>query len=64
MLAGGEPTPEELAALVLALTPSTRVAADRDEPSSDEPAWAVAGRREGVADLRITTRWGLAGPLV
>lgn len=50
VVAGGEPSAEELAALVVALTP-VAVVGDADEVSASRPggsAWTEAGLLEGV----------------
>lgn len=44
LTAGGEPTPEELAALVIALTPAGAPAEDGEA----EPAWVAAALQEGI----------------
>jgi hypothetical protein len=49
---GGEPTPEQLAALVVALTP----AGGADEPGAARPtvpAWTAAALREGVGRAQV-----------
>jgi hypothetical protein len=49
---GGAPTPEQLAALVVALTPS----GGSDEPGGDRPtlpAWTAAALREGVGGAQV-----------
>jgi hypothetical protein len=50
--AGGAPTPEQLAALVVALTPSGVT----DEPGGGRPtlpAWAAAALREGAGGAQV-----------
>ncbi len=47
IVGGGEPTPEQLAALAIALTPVAR--ADDGAPAADATSrWALAALREGV----------------
>jgi hypothetical protein len=51
VVAGGTPTPAELAALVVALTPAaTAVPAPAEEPV---PAWTRAALHEGVGGPRV-----------
>jgi hypothetical protein len=49
---GGAPTAEQLAALVVALTP-TGGDAGASEPAPAIPAWAAAALREGVGGTTI-----------
>lgn len=46
---GGTPTPEQLAALVVAMTPAAAPVEDEDAPSTGAPSnWAHAALMEGV----------------
>lgn len=47
---GGEPGPEQLAALVIALTPSVDAAT-----STRPPAWRQAALLEGIGGARVLT---------
>jgi hypothetical protein len=47
VIGGGEPTPEELAAVLVALTPAS--SEDEPEPTaSSTPAWTRAAMLEGI----------------
>jgi hypothetical protein len=60
VLGGGEATPEQLAALVVALTP----ASGTDEPGEGRPtlpAWTAAALREGVGRAQVLAPADLHG---
>lgn len=58
IVAGGEPTPEELAAIAVALTP---VVVEPDEDTTDRtPAWTRAGLREAVGERMVVSADDLA----
>jgi hypothetical protein len=52
VVAGGVPTSEELAAIVVALTPAGGGAPDADRPAV--PAWTAAALTEGVGGPAIS----------
>jgi hypothetical protein len=54
IVAGGLPSPEELAALTIALTP-VAVRADDGRSAGPSEGWLRAALHEGVADVRITS---------
>ncbi len=62
VVAGGTPSPEEIAALVVALTPG----GGAPEPPTGPPPWQRAAMLEGIgagrptrpADLDMANRWG------
>lgn len=62
VVGGGEPTPEELAALVVALTPVAVPAAAVGDTGADRtPAWARAARLESVGHAPAVSADDLAG---
>jgi hypothetical protein len=57
---GGEPTPDELAALVVALTPTTG-ADPAGPPAPTVPAWTRAALLEGTGGSQVASPGGLEG---
>lgn len=59
VVGGGTATPEQLAALVVALTPVAAADGDGDRRA---PAWARAGLLENVGGMRVASPADLAAP--
>ena len=59
VVGGGSATPEQLAALVVALTP---VAVADDETVHRPPAWARAALMENIGGMRVASPADLAAP--
>ena len=55
IVAGGMPSPEELAALTIALTPVAVVRAGDGRRAEPSEGWLRAALHEGVSGVRITT---------
>lgn len=60
VVGGGTPSPEELAAVVVALTPV--VVVDDHRTAEAVPAWAQAALLENVGRTRVSSRAELTGP--
>lgn len=60
VVGGGVATAEQLAAVVVALTPVA--GPDEDAAVSDVPAWARAGLLENVGGRRVASRADLVTP--
>lgn len=59
MVGGGRPTPAQLAAVIVALTPVASAASHDGAPRV--PAWTAAALREGVGQVRVSSLADLAG---
>lgn len=63
VVGGGTPSPEQLAAVVVALTPVTAAHVEADAPTpAVAPAWARAALLESVGERRIAAPAQLRQP--
>jgi hypothetical protein len=62
VVGGGTPTPEQLAAVVLALTPTAAADGERPNERPTVPAWTAAALAEGVGGPRVVLPADLTAP--